>query len=142
MSQLNTLSHVCREYQERFCTLMSRGAFSEIKAFMENGMDGELIILAIEKAVQRGAAWNYARVILSSCIEKGIRTKEIYEYRLRFKQYMQSFKANFPHQTEEELLPFVLIEMNREKLEDIERRLQEYIAEDHIFNIEDFVDPD
>jgi len=142
MSAVNGLAKVCQEYQERFCALMSRGAFLDIKAFMENGMDGELIILAIEKAVQRGAAWSYARRIIENCVEKEILTKDAYEYRMKLKQTMQTFKRNFPYNTEDELLPFVLIEIHRKELEDIERRMQEYVSKDHIFDIDDFVDPD
>ena len=138
----NSLAYVCHEYQERLCVMMSRGAFLEIKEFHSKGLESELIILAIEKAVQKGAKWSYAKTILDRCIEEGIFKKETFEYRANFKRVNNSFKKRFSSLDDNLLLLFTLIEISRDYLKEIEEKLSAITEADPFFNINDYMADD
>lgn len=136
------ISEVCREYQLRFCTTMSRGALDDIKALYQKGAEPDLMILAIEKAVQKGAPWSYAKAILDRCIEEKIFTKETFEYRANFKKVMNGFKRKYPHGDESLLLLFTLIEIGRDYIAQIEKGIAEWEASGEPFDINDYVEAD
>lgn len=138
----NGIAAVCREYQEQFCATMSRGAFADIKSFSEKGIEPELMMLAIEKAVQKGAKWSYAKAILDRCIEEGILKKETFEYRADLKKVMKDFKKEFPYCDESLLLLFSIIEISREYLKEIEAGIAAEAASKSPFNINDYMDED
>ena len=138
----NGISEVCSEYQLRFCTTMSRGALDDIKALYQKGAEPDLMILAIEKAVQKGASWSYAKAILDRCIEEKIFTKETFEYRTNFKKVMNSFKRKYPRRDESLLFLFTLIEISRDYLVEIEKGIAEMAASDKPFDINDYVEAD
>jgi len=122
--------------------MISRGAFLDIKSLYEKGVEPELMVLAIEKALQKGAKWSYARAILDRCVEEGIFKKETFEYRTKFKKVRNSFEKRFPHLDDSRLLLFTLIEINRDYLKEIEEGIAALTASERSFNIDDYVDLD
>lgn len=135
------LAEVCHEYQMRFCVTMSRGAFDDIKATLQRGIEDKLIIEAIELAVQRGAKWQYAKSIIERLEEKDIKCMGIYHVH----QEMKKLKKQFPYHSEDELKPYAIINAYRDlpEFKDIDKKIEEFVEQERknpSYNFEEWLD--
>lgn len=104
------LAEVCHEYQAKFCVTMSRGAFDDIKAMLQRGIEDKLIIEAIELTVQRGAKWQYAKSIIERLESDNVKCYMAYRVRVELKR----LRNKFIYHGEDELMPFAIINAYRD----------------------------
>ena len=106
---------VARSYQEILCRTLSRFITDDIGYYIDRGLESDLIVKAIEITSVKQLDWRYTKGILNRCIDEGILTAEVFEYRTIFKKVMFEFKNKYSKTCNDEniLLPFAIIETAR-----------------------------
>ena len=104
------IAKVMCEYEQIRCRTCSTAIRYDIEYYLEHDMDADVIIRAIGITQDKGADWRYTKGILKRLLEENTLTIESWDYKLAFKKSMIKFKAQYPFHSEDELLPFVLID--------------------------------
>ena len=134
------LGLIAREYEKITCRTVSRAVINDSEYFIDQGVEPEVVVHALEITKEKGADWNYTKAILERLVSEGIFKLDIWEDRVRFRKIMNELKKQCPYSTEEELLPFAIIRAYRHTVDDMEEWIKEH--ENVPFNLDDICDPD
>lgn len=101
------------DFYENNITLITEFVAEDMEKYLENGLEADLIIAAMQEAVIRNKRnWKYVASILNNCINNKIKTEQ------QFKIEQEEFKSNKKHPQKErtkEKIEYKEVEMTEEE---------------------------
>ena len=101
------------DFYENNITLITEFVAEDMEKYLENGLEADLIIAAMQEAVVRNKrSWKYVASILNNCIDNKIKTEQ------QFKIEQEEFKSNKKHPQKEqtkEKIEYKEVEMTEEE---------------------------
>ena len=123
------IGYVARRYEDIMNNLIPRTAVEDIGFYIDNGLEPELMIKAIEAAAERGLRWNYTRGILKRCLEEKVFTARQWDFQVLFKKGIAEAKKNHPEILDDDtmLSKYLAATVFKEYIAETQKDLERYL---------------
>jgi len=142
---MNAISLVASSYEEMNQKPIPRIIIEKVKPYIAEGMEAQVIIRAIEKALLRNASFEYAEAILKRLLEEGILTLWAWDFQVELKKRVKEECRFLSEAWEPEKVKILItIQMLKERFPEVEIKYQKFLREglDKPFNLDEICDKD
>ena len=125
-----SISLIARWYEEINQRPIPRIVIEKVKPYIAEGMEAELIIKALEKAIIRDASFEYAEAILDRLLKEEILTAWGWDFQVELKKRVKE-ECRFLSDAHdlERIKVLITIQMLRERFPEVEEKYQRFLSE-------------
>ena len=142
---MKAISLIAKSYEEINQKPIPRIIIEKVKPYIAEGMEAELVIRAIEKAMIRNASFEYAESILKRLLKEGILNLWAWDFQVELKRRVKE-ECKFLSESHdpERVKILITIQMLKERFPEVEIKYQRFLREglDKPFNPDEICDED